>query len=433
MTIEYLPRFRKALNLPPNHYFLHIADIISSPNREQFFKPEAQGSKPHTHAARALPIAESSDIVVLSAPLNQSYYQWLRSHGLSTEHVYSYNLEDTTSSLAEIISSNPQPVLDLIQSQSGTAVYLPFYGSEQDQITAEQILGIKFYGSEEKITLQYFDKLIFKNICTDLGIEMVEGDTHDLEPYSTLNRKELAQTVKNLLKSYEKLIIRGTIGSAGRSLFTTDNADIKDIYKELLLNNDQQVLIEPLLNVISSPNDQWIIDLSGECRHLSLTAQLFQGLKHAGNISGQYYSPRIQNYILEISEKIVKQMAGVGYRGVLGIDYIVSDQGIFPIENNARVNGSTYVHALAEQLEKSIGKIECWKFYKAKTIPTTFDQFRLTISEVIYDGKRINSVFPFDCDLLEEKGELTILIFAEDVYHIDYLQDVLSQKGIIRK
>ena len=433
MRSDNIASFRKVLNLPKNSYLLHAADIISAPNRSQFFKSDKKGMRTHTHASRSLPIASKEDVVVLSAPLNKSYYNWLRSVGLSTDNIYTYNLKSTFKSLAEIIIENPAPVKKLLASLPGKAVYFPFYASKEDKTAAEDVLNIEFYGNEESIALKYFDKSTFKDICVELEIPVVEGNIHKINSTCNLNREELAIIVKSLLKDYQKLIIRGTVGSAGRSLFTTETQHIKKIYKELLKNNDQQVLIEPLLNVISTPNDQWVIDLKGQYRHLSLTAQLFQGLKHAGNISGQYYSKRIKEFIYSISEKIVSQMAQVGYRGVLGIDYIVSEQGIFPIENNARVNGSTYVHALLEQIEKQVGKIECWKFYKARTKPISFNNLKNLISELIYDGRRINSVFPFDCDLLEKTGEMTVIIFAEDVYHIDYLQDILSLKGIIRK
>jgi hypothetical protein len=431
MRLVYSNKFRKALNLSSDQYLLHVADIISSPNREQFFQPSDELHFPHLHASRALPIAQPEDVVILSGPLNKPYYMWLRSCGLSTDNVYSYALESTRNSLAEIITEDPEPVKAMLTSLPGKAVYLPFYASQQDMKVADCVLDVDFYGCNEEIVSQYFDKLTFKNICLDLGIEMIEGQSHEINDNCRLNLAELEHRVQVLLHTYEKLIIRGSVGSAGRSLFTVDSENIKETYQQLLLNNDKQILIEPLLSVISSPNDQWVVDLQGDMHHLSLTAQLFQGLKHAGNLSGQYYSKRIQQEIFRISSKIVKQMAKVGYRGVLGIDYIVSNDGIYPIENNARVNGSTYVHALVEQLEQKFGKIACWKFYKAQTQACSFKDLQEQLTDLIYDGKRINSVFPFDCDLLEQKGELTIIIFAEDLYHIDYIQDLLLQKSFI--
>ena len=434
MTIKQLPKFRNLLNLKKDQYLLHVADLISSPNREQFFSNVSNlDTPPHYHAARALPIAREQDVVVLSAPLSEPYHKWLRSLNLSSDHVYSFNLEETKSSLAELIVAQPGELKCLLKSLPGQAVYFPFYASAQDKLAAESVLGIDFFGSDEDIALRYFDKLTFKNICRDLGLAVIDGQTHNVNPKSKMDANRLEKTVSKLLRDYKKLILRGTIGSAGRSLYTIEDPDVAELYQNLLDNKDEQVLIEPLLNVISSPNDQWVIDLKGNYKHLALSAQLFRGLKHAGNIFGQYYSERTESFIKSTSEVIVREMAKLGYRGVLGIDYIVTDEGTFPIENNARVNGSTYVHALREILEEQTGPAPCWKFFKAQTQPCAFEELKNNLSDIIYDGQKINSVFPFDCELIEQNGQVTIIIFAEDMFHIDYFQDLLSQRGIYKK
>ncbi|MBW2166424.1 MAG: hypothetical protein JRG74_10145 [Deltaproteobacteria bacterium] len=76
-------------------------------------------------------------------------------------------------------------------------------------------------------------------------------------------------------------------------------------------------------------------------------------------------------------------MAESGYNGVVDIDYIVSDEGIFPVENNARFNGSSYVSMIVDNIEKLTSPIPYWKFIKIKT-----------------DGNKLNSVFPFNCNAL---------------------------------
>ncbi len=59
-------------------------------------------------------------------------------------------------------------------------------------------------------------------------------------------------------------------------------------------------------------------------------------------------------------------MADTGYKGVVGIDYIVSDEGVFPVENNARFNGSSYVSLIVDNIEKLTAPIPCWKFMKIR-------------------------------------------------------------------
>ena len=113
-------------------------------------------------------------------------------------------------------------------------------------------------------------------------------------------------------------------------------------------------------------------------------------------LKGEETSPDVLNYITETSMNIVKHMAEFGYRGVAGIDYIVSgDGGIFPVENNARFNGSTYVSMVVDNIEKLTSPIAYWKFIKIKTAACTFPELTERIQPVLCDGNKLSSVFPF--------------------------------------
>ena len=232
--------------------------------------------------------------------------------------------------------------------------------------------------------------------------------------------------ISSLLKDYGRVIIRGEQGSAGSSTFEAKTSDIGSIYAEIKKNQDKKLLIEPMLEVIASPNDQWAIDRKGNIHHLGITAQLFEGLKHAGNLKGQYFSDRTYNQMTQNSLKVVEKMTSDGYCGVLGIDYIIAEQGIYPTENNARVNGSTYTHALVNKVEQQIGKVQFWKFFKAKTSPCSFTELVNRMGSLIYNGTSINHVFPYDCDMLSVNGTFATVLIAEDMYHIDFLEQALK-------
>jgi predicted ATP-grasp superfamily ATP-dependent carboligase len=71
---------------------------------------------------------------------------------------------------------------------------------------------------------------------------------------------------------------------------------------------------------------------------------------------------------------VVINMAEFGYRGVVGIDYIVSDEGIFPVENNARFNASSYVSMIVDNIEKLTPPIPC----ENSPHISRFDRFSIT-------------------------------------------------------
>jgi hypothetical protein len=102
------------------------------------------------------------------------------------------------------------------------------------------------------------------------------------------------------------------------------------------------------------------------------------------------------------------------------------------VENNARLNGSSYTLALIDNLALKHGPIPCWKFFKAKTEPCTFPELLKRLSTVVYKGNGINAIFPTDCDTLAETGAFAPVIVAEDLYHVQYLQEALAELNVHR-
>jgi hypothetical protein len=125
-------------------------------------------------------------------------------------------------------------------------------------------------------------------------------------------------------------------------------------------------------------------------------------------------------------------MAASGYCGVVGIDYIVSGQGIFPVENNARFNGSSYVNIAVHNIEKEIGPVALWKFVKLSVRRCDFSELIDTLSPLLYDGLRCNSVFPLNCDELSESGVFAVVILGETMDDIESLERGMSRLGVTR-
>ncbi len=407
---------------------LYTVDVLSQPNgRTKWFQ-----SDPHLHTkcSRALPIARKEDVVVLSGNLNQEYYDWLKEHDFTTSNVVVYDKPASATPLAEYILADPEPVKVMLGNSPQDFLYTPFYCSDKD-IKAAQLLGIDVLGADESITLKYFDKSNFKELCKKLEIPAIISSNEQLSEYPT--KSEMAEVLEALLNDYRTLIVRGTVGSAGDSVYIVENDTVKNVLENIEKGHADKFLIEPYLNVISSPNDQWMITLDGELFYIGLSAQLFQGLSHTGNLHGQFFSSRVDSAVKDYSLRIANHMKDEGYKGVFGVDYIVTDEAIFPIENNARMNGSTFAFGIVERIEEKLGKTPCWKFFKSKLEkPCSFNELKIDIEHLIYDGKKKNGVFPSDIDTLDINGAFNCLIYAEDMYHLESISASLKMLGIRR-
>ena len=123
-------------------------------------------------------------------------------------------------------------------------------------------------------------------------------------------------------------------------------------------------------------------------------------------------------------------MAESGYRGVVGIDYIVSDDGIFPVENNARFNGSSYVSMIVDNIEELISTAT--KQHSVISSGCSFLELTERIKPVLYDGKKLNSVFPFSCDTLTLSGDFAVILLAENMDEIFNMEESLKEMGVKR-
>lgn len=381
---------------------------------------------------RPIPMALSDDLVLLSSEPSSEYHSWLRTLDLGPSAFIRLDLGTPSDPLSELVIKNQAAIRAAIEKIGKQPIYVAHYNSELEQLAANAI-GAEIFGCSEDITLKYFNKQSFKKFCQELEIPIVEGsETRITADSQGLAVSEFASLVSGLLHLYPKVIVRGTEGSAGSSIYTVTHPELEQLIEKIREHSEAEYLIEPFLKTIVSPNDQWAICRDGSLVHLGISAQLFKDLKHIGNLKGQYFSKRIFDYITETSCKIAQTMAERGYRGVLGIDYIVTDSGIFPIENNARMNGSTYTLGIIERLEARHGRIAAWKFYRASSTKRNFAELCDHMGSLLYDGLGINRVFPYDCANLAQDGLFTPVIIAEDLYHIQHIENALEELEIVR-
>ncbi|WDP85105.1 MAG: hypothetical protein HUN05_08120 [Desulfobacter sp.] len=288
---------------------------------------------------RALAVAGQGDLVVLRTEFDRDYRDWLQANGLGTDRLVEYGVQSDEMTLSEMIVKNPDPILEVISTLGKDPVYVPWFSGQMEKAAAD-ILGAKLFGSPKSLTRTYNDKVCFKRICRQLGISTIEGNSFEVVPERNENYFQFEKIVHRHLSTTHRVIV----GEAGMSLYKTSGNDLPELYRQIADTGEKKFIIEPFLNVISSPNDQWIIDRSGNVHHMGIREQICErGMVYIGTLKGEPYSPAVRDSILQASMKIVTHMARSGYTGVVGIDYIITKNGTYPVENNARFNGSTYV------------------------------------------------------------------------------------------
>ena len=403
--------------------------VYAADNFSQFPRRDATTA---SKCDRALAFASADDLVVLRGVLDQDYHHWLRSHQLGSDHVVAYNMPPSGKTLSELIVENPQPVQKMISEIGGKPIYVPWFSSRMET-EAANTLGADLFGATEFDTLLHNDKAAFKVLCQKLKVPVVDGVAFAMSPENNDNFTQMKSLVERYRSDHDTVIIRGTLGEAGMSLYKTNGDDLAWLYQTIAESGEKVILIEPFLNVTSTPNDQWVVGRDGRVTHIGMIEQLCeQGMVHVGSLKGDGPAPDVFDAVKQTSLKIVTEMAESGYRGVTGFDYIVADEGIFPVENNARFNGSSYVNLIVHNIEKVMGPVPVWKFIKIKTAPCTFIELSKRIESVLYDSSKSNSVFPFNCEDLSRTGNFAVVLLAENMDQLHLLEISLKEQGVTR-
>ncbi|MBU8909985.1 MAG: hypothetical protein KOO65_01830 [Desulfobacterales bacterium] len=423
--MTYHKSFRQCIQKDDNELLIFGADNFS-----QFPRRNASVS---SKCDRALAIACKDDLVVLRTSLDHEYQEWLLSHGLGSDYVVEYKVQSREKTLSELIVNDPEPIKKIIKKINRKPVYVPWFSGYMEN-EAAKVLGADLFGASESATIKYIDKASFKSICQQLDIPVVKGSSFEFYPDENENYLQFEKIINHYLSTSKIVIIRGTLGEAGMSLYKTHGNDIAKLYRQITKSSEKVVIIEPFLNVSSSPTDQWVINREGNINHLGMRQQICErGMVHVGTLKGEKTPKTVLDYISKISVKIVTHMARSGYQGVVGIDYIVTDNGIFPIENNARFNGSSYVSMIIDNIEEKLkAPIPYWKFIKIKTSACSFLELTKRMESILYDAKKSNCVFPYNCNSLSTSGSFAVVLLAKNLDQIVFLEKSLNEMGIKR-
>ena len=87
---------------------------------------------------------------------------------------------------------------------------------------------------------------------------------------------------------------------------------------------------------------------------------------------------------------------------------------------------------IIDNIAELTSHIPYWKFIKTKAPACSFLELTELIKPVLYDGKKLNSVFPYNCDALPLTGDLAVVILAENMDRIFHLEESLKEMKVKR-
>jgi len=174
--------------------------------------------------------------------------------------------------------------------------------------------------------------------------------------YSIANSyEELLTNSKQLFKKTKNpLFISLEHSAAGvNSIIANDILDIKNKFKH---NKNDIFLITEFITHISDPTTLGVVINENDIFVAGVADQKIDGTKFKGSTYPSKLSQQIQKAIIEQTRIVGKKMAKLGYRGIFGCDFIVTDNDeIYFIETNPRKQGTTMEFCCSLKTQLSIG------------------------------------------------------------------------------
>ena len=241
-------------------------------------------------------------------------------------------------------------------------------------------------------------KNVLKGIVPMLDYTYVKGKDFDYKKYNN-----------------KTIVVQHPLGSGGSKTFLC-NKDNYNAVKNSLIKEDIYIISEYMKD-----NIPYNIHAVIGNRNYVIFPPSMQELEVDQKIEyiGSNYDIEIPNNIKEKIEdytnKICKRLKEIGYRGILGIDYIYTNNELYFIEINPRFQGST------RQLDKIL--ID-------NKLPSIFQYNYLSFNkkELPYTGKLKNSIKSEGENNMNQKYKTFKKYFDKDKLKIEELEYLITQK-----
>lgn len=252
-------------------------------------------------------------------------------------------------------------------------------------------------------------RLLISNFVPAAGTKLMFGIDCDIN------------NLKKLFPNYDEFILQEPIGSSGGfSTHILTEKNEKEILDKLM---SKDLLVTPFYRK-NIPINHHIVVYSNDVLVFPPSVQLIERiddkLQYCGGdfICAQELDKRLQNKIFDQGKKIGTILQKLGYRGVLGIDYIILPDGeVLFLEINTRFQSSTLAlnQALSDNNLPSIQEYHIESFYK--DTPTILNKIKnVNYSIVSYLFSENNNALFLRDKILKSKEKCTIEYISDGVF-----------------
>jgi hypothetical protein len=295
-------------------------------------------------SVRAIFLADQDDIVIVDQEVDPDWTRFLEGIGIKLPKIRVAESEGET--LVEQITRDHVLCSEL--SKTGFPMK-PYMGSVQNQTLAHQ-LGLRYLAPDNDLVDHLNHKSNLDPILEEIGLPRIQT--------SVSASVEILSDARSAFERNGPLMIRSDLSIGGHGVWRIEHLDD---FRQLELgvrsaSQGRKFIWQPLKAVTNSPNVQF--EITDDSRILLGVSA--QQMTEQFAFGGNGYPSRLSNNsdLLLQSHKAAEWLQMQGYRGLVGLDFIVTTEGeVFIVEINPRVNTSTFPLILSNKLNVQAFKL----------------------------------------------------------------------------
>jgi ATP-grasp domain len=392
--------------------FIHIHSLESSKlgdGLEQGLGPSALRDL----SVRAIFLATAEDIVVVDKAPDPAWIDSIKHIGIQLPTIYIPN--GTGETLVEMITQDHKLCSTL--SESGFPIK-PYMGGQQIQTLAHQ-LSLKLLAPEAELLDQLNHKSNLDQILQEIGLPRI--------PTQVSTKAHIVADARSGFEDLGPLMIRSDLSIGGHGVWRIEShADLVHLETGIQAASDGRKFIwQPLKSVTNSPNVQFEID-DDTCTMLGVSAQqMTESFAFGGNDYPSELSRSAE--LIEQSTRTAQRLQAQGYRGFVGLDFIVTtDQRIYIVEINPRVNTSSFPLMLSNRLA-----IPAFKLMTGIRVnPEEIGEFLRPTSAELYSTDTNSGFIPL-MPLTTTRPLLDAMVFADSLAFAQSIADRVLSSALI--
>ncbi len=375
------------------------------------------------YSQRAVLLASKNDYVILNRPLDSNYRDYLSELGLGAEqHIVPEVLEG---SLIERTLADDKLITSLQRlCLNKSAIISPYLSGAAERDFADRV-GATLLAPNEALTKVVNSKVWFRNELIRLNLPTTEG--------VVATRLTVFDCVAHRYKEQGQVVVRGDKSCGGSSVWAIKDDVSWRAFEQAVSHHgiNSLYLVEKMYAVQLSPNVQFEIGIDA-IYDFGLTEQIIApDLSHRGNVYPVTSSCVTE--VMQMSREISVSLKRAGYLGLIGIDFIVLDDGqVIPIEINARTNTSTFGLAV---IERVFGRKKMKKHFKIFNKVKFLEAFSFNHLKELLESKKSllftlekgHGVFPYNVGCLDW-GECDLMVIGDSWDHLERLERELNSR-----